>query len=298
MFRKTLQYTAVLLLAGVLMLVSVSAVFAEDGAGPENALAPDGTWGMLESGDAIWYGFDYDGNTDPLDILLKLQPTDGANFSLLTPDEMKLWRDTGKIEAIGMGGEDNNVHADLSWSGSFNAPGRYFILLEDSPAREGVTYYSLQLVNDGIPMKPAPSEIVVAAAAPVAAADVRAEPALAGTGVDDAMAIKGDWQELPQGESHWYAFRYDGKEGQIKINLDADSTSDIRFSLRTPEDVRHWQQTGEIRACGCGSKNDLESGDLFWTGNFNSPGTYFVVVEESAPQMVQRTTPWKSMGKA
>ncbi len=75
----------------------------------------------------------------------------------------------------------------------------------------------------------------VAEVSAVAAAPIKEEVVVAGTGVDDAMAIKGEWQELPQGESHWYSFRYDGGEGQIKVNLDADSTKDIRFSLRTPE---------------------------------------------------------------
>ncbi len=152
MYRKTLKYTAVLLLACMLMLVIVNAAFAEGGTGPENALAPDGTWGVLDSGEQIWYAFDYAGNEDSLDILLKLEPSDGANFSLLTPEEMKLWQDTGKIEPIGMGGENKDIDADLSWNGSFPTAGRYYILLEDSAARDGVTYYSLQLVEDGVPL--------------------------------------------------------------------------------------------------------------------------------------------------
>lgn len=281
MYRKTLKYTAVLLLACMLMLVMVNAAFAEGGTGPDSALAPDGTWGVLDSGEQIWYAFDYAGNKDPLDILLKLEPSDGANFSLLTPEEMKLWQDTGKIEPIGRGGENKDIDADLSWNGSFPTAGRYYILLEDSAARDGITYYSLQLVEDGVPLKAAPTVAAeVAEASAVAAAPIKEEVVIAGTGVDDAMAIKGEWQELPQGESQWYSFRYDGGEGQIKVNLDADSTKDIRFTLRTPADVEHWQKTGETKACGCGSKNDAESGDLFWTGNFTSPGLYYVVVEE------------------
>jgi len=282
MYRKTLKYTAVLLLACMLMLVSVSAAFAEGGTGPESALAPDGTWGVLESGEQVWYAFDYDGGEDKLGAWLKLLPTDGANFSVLTPEQMKLWQNTGKIEAIGMGTANEDIDADLSWCGCFTGAGRYYILLEDSAARDGVTYYSLQLVEDGVPLKAAPTAAAeVAAVSAVAAAPFEEEVAIAGTGVDDAMPLKGEWKELPQGKSHWYSFRYDGNEGQIKINLDADSTKDIRFSVRTPENVGHWQKTGELVACGCGSKNDAESGDLFWTGNFNSPGTYYVVVEET-----------------
>jgi hypothetical protein len=211
---------------------------------------------------------------------MKLEPKDGANFALLTPEEMKVWQDTGVIEPIGRGGEDKNVDADLSWCGSFNAAGRYYILVEDSTARDEVTYYSLQLVDDGVPMQAAPTEAVEAEDIAAAPAPVVEETVVTGTGVDDAMPIEGKWMTLPQGESHWYAFQYDGGEGQIKVNLDADSTKDIRFSLRTPADVEHWQKTGETKACGCGSQNDAESGDLFWTGNFNSPGTYYVVVEE------------------
>ena len=197
---------------------------------------------------------------------------------MLTPEGFRVWRDTGRIEPIGMGGENENIEADLSWSGSFESAGRYYILLKDSASRQGVTYYSLEAVGKGVSTGAEP----VMAEAPVAAAVTVAEKApVGGTGVDDAMIINGEWKALPQGESHWYAFRYDGQEGQIKVSLDADSTKDIRFSLRTPADVDHWQKTGEQKACGCGSKNDVESGDLFWTGNFNSPGMYYVVVEET-----------------
>jgi TolB protein len=102
---------------------------------------------------------------------------------------------------------------------------------------------------------------------------------VAGTGPGDAVAVTGDWQPLPPGDSHWYAFDYQGNGSQIQVRLEAVPEGSATFALWTPEGIRRWGLGLEAEPIGRGS-TDLAAGTaLVWSGSFTTPGTYCVAVE-------------------
>ena len=295
MLRSIMRLTVVAGLAGLLILmlpVIVSAAGVQ-GTGADDAFAPMGEWKALQSGEEVWYAFNYDGDAGQIMIRLDVEPNDGAQFTVHTPDQAKLWREQGKLEQIGAGSHDKHVGADLSWTGNFKSGGTYYVVVKGAEHRQAPFYYSLKVGGSGVSMPLTVEEPVVAAAAapaPAAAPAVVAaapEPVtvtetMAGYGPDEAMTPNGEWMEISKGEAQWYAINYDGKEGQIEANLSAEPANNgIQFSVRTPEDVKYWQETGEKKACGCGTANSYEDGDLFWSGAFPSAGIYYLVVENN-----------------
>lgn len=101
-----------------------------------------------------------------------------------------------------------------------------------------------------------------------------------GMGPDEAMS-PGDWAPVSMGEQHWFVFQYDGKENPIKVELFAKPDNGVEFKVLTEAQVDQWRQTGEIHWIGAGAKNEAVKSDLFWTGEFNMAGKYYVLVEHS-----------------
>ena len=107
------------------------------------------------------------------------------------------------------------------------------------------------------------------------------------------------WMPIRAGETQWYALDYQGHreagEGkgkgetvwigsQIHVLLDAEPDLGAAFSIWTPEQARIWALGEEVEPVGRGTKNRFEPGDLFWSGSFTSPDTYFVMVEHRGPR--------------
>ena len=288
MSRTLFKSLAVVGLVGLLLLLVPGFALAAgpEGTGPDDALTADGSWAMLEPGEQVWYAFNYDGGESQIGVKMNASPSDGAQFNVTTPDQAQKWRDGGKLDHVGSGSKDQNVGADKSWSGNFNKGGTYYVLVEHTGRRDMPVYYSLSIEGSGVskPLAAPQPEVAeaVAAVAPVAAAPAEAPAETpSGVGPDSAMTPSADWMELAKGETHWYAINYDGKEGQIKVSLDAEPSQGVKFSVRTPEEVRYWQNTGELKTCGCGTANKYESGDLFWAGGFPVGGVYYIVVEDT-----------------
>ncbi|MCP4164961.1 MAG: hypothetical protein GY759_03585 [Chloroflexi bacterium] len=282
MLRSIIRLVVVAGLVGILilMLPAIVSVAGPQGSGPDDVFAPEGAWEVLQSGEEVWYAFNYDGDSGQIMIHLDVEPNDGAEFTVHTPDQGKLWREQGKLEQIGSGGHDKHAGSDLSWTGNFDSDGAYYVVVKGAEHRQAPFYYSLKVDGAGVSMPLATAEPVVATASIVAAPEpVAVAETMAGYGPDDAMAPNGEWLELAEGEAHWYAMNYDGKEGQIQVNLSAEPAEGIKSSVRTPEEVKYWQDTGEMKACGCGAANSYEEGDLFWSGAFPNDGVYYLVVE-------------------
>jgi len=47
--------------------------------------------------------------------------------------------------------------------------------------------------------------------------------------------------------------------------------------------VKQWTQGNPENPQGRGTPNTGYNGDLIWSGNFNVPGTYYVVVDQTGP---------------
>ena len=120
--------------------------------------------------------------------------------------------------------------------------------------------------------------LVVLSAFPVAAAGAP------GTGPDSALALPSDWTQLAVGQRVWYAFQYagDGSQVDVRVSVSPDSSA-AQFAVWTPADLRSWQAGNGENPVGRGSANPDMNNDLFWSGHFYAPGTYYVVIDQTGP---------------
>jgi hypothetical protein len=116
-------------------------------------------------------------------------------------------------------------------------------------------------------------------AGPLATPGVLAETAMNGTGPGDAVAPTGEWQPLGAGESHWYAFQYQGDDSQIQVHLEVVPPGSTTFVVWTPEQIRRWGQGEYVEPIGRGSPDPYAEGRLVWSGSFTTAGTHYVVVQ-------------------
>ncbi|MCU0508644.1 MAG: LPXTG cell wall anchor domain-containing protein [Anaerolineae bacterium] len=83
---------------------------------------------------------------------------------------------------------------------------------------------------------------------------------------------------LNAGQRNWYVFRYAGDNSPVQIRL---SGSNAQFSVWTQGDIQN--ASGNFGATanpvGRSSANSNFGGDQYWTGSFNAPGNYYIMVE-------------------
>lgn len=89
----------------------------------------------------------------------------------------------------------------------------------------------------------------------------------------DALQINGTTYTLPAGASAWYGFMYPGDLSQVSVMLSSGGMSGFTFQVFTPDEIANG-----LASVGAGSFNPFVNADLFWTGNFNTPGFYYVEV--------------------
>jgi TolB protein len=103
-------------------------------------------------------------------------------------------------------------------------------------------------------------------------------------GPDAASAPATDWQPLPAGESHWYAFNYAGDGSQITIQLQVEPVGSSDFVVWTPDQIYHWGLGEYVEPVGRSSAAPSAGGHQAWSGNFRSAGTYYIVAEHTGNQ--------------
>jgi len=105
----------------------------------------------------------------------------------------------------------------------------------------------------------------------------------AGTGPNDALAASGQWLPLAVGQQVWYAFQYAGDGSQILARMSVVPTGIAGFEIWTPAEYQQYLQGNTVTPVGRGSANVDFGGDLIWSGNFDTAGTYYVIVTETGP---------------
>lgn len=121
------------------------------GVGPELAYLP-GEYQELREGMRNWFAFTYDKHAvNPMiEIRMYAKHTEGLIFKIMTPEQVALWRTTGKIEWIGAGFKDAASSADLSWKGSFTTSGVYYVVVEHSKSGGETAYGKLLITGEGV----------------------------------------------------------------------------------------------------------------------------------------------------
>jgi len=286
---STLALTVLLAVSAIVLPGSSVAFGAAGGTGPADALAPTGEWVPLAVGQQDWYAFNYDGGDTAVLVRMGVSPSGSAGFSVWTPENVRQWVAGEKPTPIGRGAKGDMFGDDLVWSGSFKFPGTYYVRVEQTGPTPG--FYALNVSGKGVSFPPAKDE-KAAVAAPAAAkaapqAKQAAEPvaaaanAKAGTGPDDALTPTGEWAPLAKGQQVWYALPQDGGGSKVLVRMAVDPKNSANFKILTPEQVRKWAVGADYSPVGRGATSSNLGDDLVWTGSFKTPGTYYIVVEQT-----------------
>lgn len=308
-----------LLLMGV---GQVFAATAAPGTGPDTALAPAKGWVPLAVGQRIWYAFQYLGDNSQITIDMAFSPSNSVSFGVWTPQDLKNWAAGQGEHPVGRGSANSHVNGgDLVWTGSFFTPGTYYVVVDQTgPAPSN---FLLNITGSGVSVaapasqpapagqaapaaQPAPATKAPAATAPVTQTTTTAAPAAApattapaaapakapaapaapsGMGPDTAKAPANGWVTIAMGQRVWYAFQYAGDASQITVDMLVSPASAVTFSVWTPADLVSWQQGNAENPVGRGNtvSNKFNLAHLNWSGNFKTPGTYYVVVDQTGP---------------
>lgn len=261
-----------LVLSALIVMTSVVTAFAASG--PESATAPGDGWVAIQSGESHWYTFRDEGDNGQITVEMDVEGD--AGFSVYTPGQVAVWQDGGDLNSIGIGTANDNVSADLLWSGNFNQSGDYYVVV--SQRNSGNSNYQLRISGADV-WFPAPAAEMTATTPAMDAAMDATTPAAS----TSAQATDGMNTLLPGAEAV-VSFDYDGKAGQILASLDSDPDSAITFSIWTPDQWERRSQGQDIQPIGRGSANDFVDGDLSWSGNFVDSGTYYLLLTNGSSQ--------------
>ena len=133
------------------------------GTGPADALTAGADWVELDPGETMWFAIDYRGHhryvedeededeveaiwtSSNIQVLLDSEPDDAVSFAIWTPDTVRVWGLGEEVEPVGRGTENDNTAGDLCWCGTFEAPGIYYVVVEN----EGSALATFQLTITG-----------------------------------------------------------------------------------------------------------------------------------------------------
>lgn len=107
-------------------------------------------------------------------------------------------------------------------------------------------------------------------------------PALAegGTGPGDALLPIGAEATAPPGSQTWYRFYESGSGYPVTAALYAYGQSGIGFKVYSPRALAAWTSGDPLKPIGASSSSPEY--DQVWAGRLNEPGTYYIVVENTA----------------
>jgi hypothetical protein len=285
-FRKLTAVMGVVVIFSLISLLIGTAAFADaTGATPDQALAPDGVTRTLAGNSSVWYAFQYSGDQSQITIQLYDQGVAGAVFTVWTPDEVKQMEAGQTVNPVGAGSPNPDLLSNLSWSGNFNMAGTYYVQV--SNVNGDAFTYSLTVTGSGVSMPPAPASVAVNAPAP-APTPAAAPAATTSDGSSPALAlpITGGSATLNPGASLWFGFQYTGDKSQIQVILNDNGESGLAFGVWTPGEIQQMAAGQTVDPIGRGSPNPDVPADLFWTGNFNQAGTYYVMVQNNSTSAI------------
>ncbi len=112
-------------------------------------------------------------------------------------------------------------------------------------------------------------------------------PVAKGVGPWDAIPPMGENDFVEPHSSKWFRFEYGGDKTAITIVVDNGGAPQQEFALYTADQVAAIVRGEKASPLGRGALNKGATGhDLFWTGNTNGMGIYFVVVSNNSDRAV------------
>jgi len=267
MHNKRVKLSTLLVIVGLLVVASFSTVFAAPAApasGPADAVAPSADWMPISGKSSYWYVFRDEGDGSPISVRMKA--VGDVSFAVYTPDNLRT--------PVGRGTPNASMKNDLFWTGGFLSSGNYYVVVHNNSAKEGD--YLLDISGSKVSF-PAASQAVTPSPQTTAEEISPVTTSPAASISDQIMSIDGQQRELKKGDLHTYAFQYDGHGGQIALQMVDHPFGTASFEVWTPAE---WN--AHTQPIGVGSPDSYVGQDsLVWSGHFNAPGTYYVVVRHS-----------------
>jgi hypothetical protein len=316
MFGKVLKLAGVLLVAGTLLANTGPVLAAEaPGTGPETAFSVPAGMVTIPAGGEHWFAFSYAGDGSQIYVdmggnwLWPGHRRRATQFTVWTPANVQARSIGQAVTPVGAGDVNSYTsNPDQVWSGSFNLPGAYYVVVDQYPLATGS--FQLKVTGSGVYSagQPMPSSAAAATPAPAASAVAAPAPAEAAPSVSVSMtstaapgvsapltstvpsgagpnyAINGaqGWVTTVPGSTTWYAFQYAGDGSQVTIDMQVYPSTTASFAVWTPANLQAMQAGQSVTPIGAGSANPFNANDLLWSGSFNTSGTYYVLVAQSA----------------
>jgi hypothetical protein len=262
-----------------------SAAAAAPGSDPNTASAPMGQWMPISVGQQVWFAFNYAGDGSQILARMNVVPTTAAGFEIWTPTQFQQYVQGSTVTPIGRGATNTLFGGDQVWTGNFNEAGTYYAIVSQTGSDAG--NFALSVTGSGVSYLPAPAakpaapatKPAVPATKPAAAA-TKPAAAAAGSTPNNPAPID-QWESLTVGQQRWYSFQYPGDKSQITLAMVVDPAGTAGFQVLTPAQFQQYLQDGTITAVGQGSVDNSINADLVWSGNFDIPGTYYVLVSQT-----------------
>jgi len=302
----------VLVLAVGFMTPAAGLAGAPTGTGPNDAMAPTGTYQHLNLGQEQWYVFYAAGQQgSPAQALVTLlaQPDGSARFSIWN-DNLLAKRATASnpnkdAPPLGQGTKQTYQSGDatlerfngaLAWMGGFTQPGKYYVQVQQSGLRP--TDYLLNITGNALTFPTAMQATVgtlTSSASPAPEVLPATGTLQAGTSLSTAMIPTGAPMTVKPGQAHWYVIKVPGNHDAhptILTELRAQPQGAAKFTVWTADRLRtrasSTNPNKDAPPLGVGlvqtykdGANTLSrfGGNPIWKGDGRDAATYYIVVE-------------------
>ncbi len=299
---KTLRMVGASLLA--LAAVLTLGVLSAAAQGPTGVAFLDNQTHTVAANGSTLYQFTYslndDGSRPVINITMPNGTNNGLGFQIWTADTVN---DMADFKPVGQGtaanvdcstgevsGSGGCTSPDLTWQGSFGAPGTYYVLVTNG--NNAQASYALKIQGSGVGL----GQQLQASAPGAPSAPAAAPAANATANTDDptkAAAIDASQHTLTGNGVTWYSFNYglndDGTRPVVTITMPNGNANGLSFQVWSADAFQGGWFNNKPVGIGTAAATDCSTGevaggggcaspDLTWQGAFGAPGTYYVRV--------------------
>jgi uncharacterized protein YraI len=100
-----------------------------------------------------------------------------------------------------------------------------------------------------------------------------------------AQTLANNWRALGGGQIQWFTFSHPGDGEPVQIWMDVEPNNAAEFRIFSEEDAQSIMAGADLEEfadIGRGTPNPNEPAELFWLGEFEEHGRYFVMVRNSS----------------
>ncbi len=152
--KRAIVASVLLVAAVVLLRASVAFASAAPGAGPELAFTVPSGAVSIPAGGELWFAFNYAGDNSQIYVDLSGNPG-ATTFTIWTPGNVHARSLRQSVTPVGGGAVNSYTsNPDQVWSGSFNAQGPYFVVVNQSAQASGTFELALRAAVSTAPARP------------------------------------------------------------------------------------------------------------------------------------------------